>query len=849
MSISEVAPAQTAVAAPKRRRRGRWRVWVSLLAAILIVLVGDIVLAGTLIVNGAMPQVNGTIHLAGPDGTITVIRDRYGVPHVQAGDIHDALFAQGYVTAQDRLWQMDFNRRIATGRLAEIFGSQEVDADKFLRTLGLAQSAQNDVARLSPDLHAELDAYTQGVNAFIDSHRDALPLEFRILGYSPELWHDTDSIAYGKVIALDLDNSWSAKLARMDVLNRTGSAPATSALFPAYAGDNPTLIDKSGMTEIPPNSEQTTPSGQPVAGGLALTLTPAQQAVARQIADTPSPALEWLRNDVLGSITGALGSNDWVVAGSHTTTGMPLLANDPHLGIQYPSIWYEVALQGGALDEIGYSFPGVPGVIIGHNEHIAWGVTNGMVDDTDLYIEHLSADGSTYLSQGQMLPVQSRQETIKVAGGKSVTLTVRSTRHGPIINDVVSQLKDVQQPIALQWTALQPDYTFAGFFELGLAQNWTQFQADVQDISISQNFVYADTSGNIGYRLSGWIPIRPVANGWLPVDGSSGANDWTGRIPFDQMPHLFNPPSGIIWTANNRIVANDYPYFVTNDWDSGFRARRIEQLLTAKSQLSADDIAAIQNDVVSLPAQQIAPIYLAVAQKAGGDGPAAARALLQGWDGTMARGSAAASFFEVTCSMLIQDLVKPQLGDKTFQDWNDNEQSINKLLFLRNQLVTPQSPFLVGASARDAAILKAENEAAAYLKRHFNTGDATKWQWGQLHQAHFDHPLASVPILRPLFPNQAVARPGNISTVNVGGDGDFATGDYNQQEVPSMRQIIDLGDLDNSRFVTTTGESGEPFAAHNFDLLPLWDGGHYQPMEFTAGAVRADKVDTLTLAP
>ncbi|HKD75390.1 MAG TPA: penicillin acylase family protein, partial [Ktedonobacterales bacterium] len=739
MSISEAAPEQVAVAAPKRRRR-RWRVWLGLLAAILVVLVGDVVLAGTLIVQGATPQVNGTIQLAGPDGPITVIRDRYGVPHVQAGDIHDALFAQGYVTAQDRLWQMDFNRRIAAGRLAEIFGSQEVDADKFLRTLGLAQSAQSDVARLSPDLHAELDAYTQGVNAFIDGHRDALPLEFRILGYTPEPWQDTDSIAYGKVIALDLDNAWSAKLARMDVLNRTGSVAATAALFPAYPDDNPTLIDKSGVTEIAPNSEQTTPSGQPIAGGLAFSLTQAQQAVARQITDTPSPALDWLRNDVLGSITGALGSNDWVVAGSHSTTGMPLLANDPHLGIQYPSIWYEVALQGGPLDEIGYSFPGVPSVIIGHNEHISWGVTNGMVDDTDLYIERLSADGSTYLSDGQMLPLQTRQETIKVAGGKSVTFTVRSTRHGPILNDVVSQLKMVQQPIALQWTALQPDYTFAGFFELGLAQDWTQFQAAVQDISISQNFVYADTTGNIGYRLSGWVPIRPAANGWLPVDGSTSTNDWTGRVSFDQMPHLFNPPSGIIWTANNRIVPTDYPYFVTNDWDSGFRARRIEQLLTAKPRLSADDIAAIQNDVVSLPAQQIAPIYLAVAQKAGGSGPAKARALLQGWNGTMARDSAAASFFEVTSTMLIQDLVKSQLGDKTFQDWNNNEQSVNKLLFLRDELVTPQSPFLAGTSARDTAIMKAENEAAAYLKQHFNTDDATKWQWGQLHQAHFDHP-------------------------------------------------------------------------------------------------------------
>lgn len=825
-------------------RRRRWLRILNLFLSLILSIIVVLAVGATLVVRSAFPQTSGTIHLAGPYGTITITRDLYGVPHIFANDDHDAFFAQGYVTAQDRLWQMEFNRRVAAGRLSEILGPSTADADAFLRTLGLKETAQSDVDKLSPALHAQMAAYADGVNAYIDSHKNSLPLEFRILGFTPEPWHISDSIAYGKVVALSLDTTWYNKITRMDIMSQGGAA-ALQGLFPAYPNDNPTLIDSTGTNEIPPATSETpfTPAAmQPTS------LTPQQQQASASVSSRLIATLNNLRN-MLGNAAAVEGSNDWVVSGAHTTTGKPIVANDPHLGINYPAIWYEIAIQGATYNEIGFSFPGVPDIIIGHNDHVAWGVTNGSVDDTDLYIEKFSADGSTYLYNGQQLPVQTRAEVIHVKGAPDVHITVRTTNHGPIINDLFATQKHSPTPIALQWTALRSDYNFSGFFELGAAQNLDQLQNAMKDISISQNFVFADTQGNIGYRLSGMVPIRPRANGWLPVDGTISANDWTGMVPFDQMPHLLNPPSGIIWTANNRIVPDTYQYYVTSDWDMGFRAKRIEQLLTAKATLSPDDIAAIQNDVVSIPGQQLSPMYVAATQGIIGNGPATAQKLLQGWDGSMPVTSAAAAFYEVTTSKLIQDLAQKAISGDVYKEYRDNQDYVGQILFARNQLVNPQPPFLNGVADRNAAIVKAENEAYDFLKQYFNSTDVSTWQWGKLHLAHFDHPLTAVSILKLVFPNQTVDRPGDGSTVNVGGDSGFTYDSYRQHDIPSMREIIDMGNLDASRFVTSTGESGEPFAPHNFDLMPLWNGGQYQQMYFSQSVVNAHAEATLTLEP
>ncbi len=830
---------------PAPRKPRRWLRILGLFTTLIVLIVVIAGAAGVFAVRSALPQLDGTIQAPGLNSAVTIIRDSNGVPHIQAQTDHDAFFAQGYVTAQDRLWQMEFNRRVASGTLSEVLGPATIDDDKFLRTLEFTRAAQIQFNNLSPTLVGELQAYTDGVNAFINTHKNNLPLEFRILGFSPKPWTPIDSISYGLVVALSLDNAFYYKIARMDALTQT-SAAAVAQLFPAYPSTTPTLINSTGSNEITPGTSETkfSPQTPPTA---ALTLTAEQQTAAINFPVSLAGIFSQVRSFV-GAL-GDVGSNDWVISGAHTTTGLPILANDPHLGINYPAIWYEIAIKSPSFNEIGFSFPGVPGVIIGHNDHIAWGVTDGMVDDTDLYIESLSADGSQYLYNGKYQPLTVYHETIQVAGQSSIPLTVMETNHGPILNSVYTPLQKNKTLLSLMWTALQPNYSFGGFFEIGAAQNIQQFQAALQDISISQNFVFADTLGNIGYRLSGELPIRPAANDLLPVDGTTSKYDWTGYVPFAQMPHLLNPPSGIILTANNQIVAPNYPYYVSDYFDAGYRALRIEQLLTAQQQYNVNDIEKIQNDITSIPAQEFTPFFVSAAQNASGNGPAAVKKYLTNWNGYMDRSSVAASIYEVTVSNLIQDLAQEAIHGAIYNEWINNQQPVTQMQFALNQIANPQAPFFTDASARDALIVKAENQAYTYLQTTFSTSDTTQWQWGNIHVAIFSDPLASVQALRPIFPYQVVTRPCDITCVDVGGDDGFTANDYTQHSLPSMRMIVDMSNMDNSVFVTTTGENGESFGEYNFNLLPLWNNGQYQPMDFTPNDVNKYAAHTVTLQP
>src|SRR5690348_3005995 len=453
--------------APVRRRRvGRIIFRVLLGVAIGVVVLAA--LAGTTsvwFVQRTLPQTTGTLSVKGLDSKVSVLRDTWGVPHITGDDVHDVAFAEGYVTAQDRLFQMEFNRRIAQGRLAEMFGAGEddsiLDTDILLRTLDLYSAARFEEANLDARTLEMLTAYSDGVNAFLDSHQNSLPLEFTILGITPQKWTPLDSLAYGRVVALSLDGTWGTKYARAMVTDKVGPIVA-SALYPQYPAANPTLF-ASVNTAAPPTEVG--------AASRAATPTPASSV------ETTTPPLSpnllrgttYLRQ-LLGSVRDALGSNDWVVDGTHTTTGKPLLADDPHLGINMPSIWYEVALRGGGLDEIGFTFPGEPGIVIGHNDYIAWGVTNVGADNTDLYLESLdpTSHPGQYLYDRAWQPMNVRQQVIHIRGGASKTITIESTIHGPIINSGLDDLKKYP-PVALKWTALQPSYSFRGFFQLNFA--------------------------------------------------------------------------------------------------------------------------------------------------------------------------------------------------------------------------------------------------------------------------------------------------------------------------------------------------------------------------------------------
>lgn len=826
------------------------------LAVVLLALGTATAGAATLLVGRTLPQTTGTLSLRGLEHPVSVLRDRWGVPHITAATLHDVAFAQGYVTAQDRLFQMEFNRHVAAGRLAELFGSGSdnslIVADEFLRTLGLYDSAHGELANLDPQVAGELQAYADGVNAFLAAHRSALPLEFSILGDTPAPWTPLDTLAYGRVVALSLDNTWYLKYTRAMVLAKLGPQ-ATSALFPSYPTENPTLFTSAGFAAPLTQSPQVPPA-VPVTNPLASVPAGDRAAFAR-LAPQLLRGAEVV-HALLGDISDALGSNDWVVDGTKTVTGKPLLANDPHLGISMPAIWYEVGLRGGGLDVIGFSFPGVPGVIIGHNQSIAWGVTNVEADDTDLFMERLDPTNhpGMYLYRGMWRPLDSHTETLKVRGGPAVSFTVSRTLHGPLLNSVVDDLKGFQ-PVALMWTALQPGYSFAGFFELDQATDWAEFNSAIDDISISQNFVYADTQGNIGYRMSGWLPVRDDENHILPVFGGDPRFDWSGYVPQVLMPRLFNPPTHVIATANNQIVPDDADIFVTSSPDQGYRARRIVDLLSAKKLLSVNDFAAIQTDVYTIPSASLVPAYTSAGSAVGGDAAAAAR-LLSGWDGRMATSSVAAGVYEVTTGEVIREMIEPLLGKKLYEIYRDNYSTSGLYSVLLGQVASPGAPFFAAgtpreaAAARDRLIAQAMAAAVAQLRARFGA-DTARWTWGALHHAHFDHPLASVQPLDRIFGLPGVPRAGDSVTVNIGGDGHFSAdpSNFDQRSVPSMREIIDLSDFEHSLWVTTTGESGQPFSSHYSDLMALWNGGKYQQMAYSATAETKAATDYLQLKP
>ncbi|HEY6101797.1 MAG TPA: penicillin acylase family protein, partial [bacterium] len=561
---------------------------------------------GVYAVRRAFPQTSGRIALEGLHGTVEVMRDRWGIPHIYAQDDLDLFFAQGFVHAQDRLWQMEFNRRAASGRLSEIFGPVTLDTDRFLRTVGLRRAAEAEAAQLGDEMTRVLQAYADGVNAYITSRRGRLPLEFALLRYVPEPWSPVDSVAFGKLMAWTLSGNWDSEILRAHLVSRFGEA-GMERLMPAY------------------------PAGMPVIVPAGADYRPFRSAVAlRLVAHAPA--------------RDGTGSNNWVIAGSRTTTGTPILANDPHLQAAMPSIWYEMDLSSERFHAAGATFAGAPGVIIGHNAHIAWGVTNAGPDVQDLYLERFDPDDPTrYEFKGQWEQATVVEESISVKGRREpVLLPVRITRHGPILNGVVDGLDAF---VALRWTALEPGTILGSVLRLDEARNWSEFREALKLWTVpAQNFVYADGDGNIGYQLPGRIPVRAKGDGLLPVPGWTGEYEWVGEIPFDELPSSFNPERGYIVTANNRIIPDGYQHFIAAEWDPGFRAQRIEAMLTAQPKVSPEVVADMQLDTTSLPAQAIIRSLQGVQVTEEPD--ASLLAELRAWDGVLAPESQAAAIYE-----------------------------------------------------------------------------------------------------------------------------------------------------------------------------------------------------------
>ncbi|MDQ7849635.1 MAG: penicillin acylase family protein [Armatimonadota bacterium] len=789
------------------------------LLAVLGLVVLLLLAGGTVyLVRRPFPQIQGTLILAGLTAPVEVVRDRWGLPHIFAQGARDLFFAQGYVHAQDRLWQMELFRRTSAGRLSELFGPTTLQVDRLMRVVGLRRAAQATWAAAAGDpAMAEAveaaQAYSEGVNAFISSHRHRLPLEFVILRAQPEPWTPVDSLAFGKLMAWVLGGNWRAEVLRAALVEGFGPEGA-EALLPQQFPGAPAILGHAGRRAH--RATVAAPTAAPAAGAEPL-------AGASLLAGSPGT-----------------GSNSWVVAPARSASGGALLANDPHLDAQMPSIWHIDHLAGGAYNVIGVAFPGVPGIIIGHNRHIAWGLTNAMEDTQDLYLERFHfADPTLYLFRGRWERARVIREEINVRGRRDPeTIHVRLTRHGPILNPAIEGLKGF---VALRWAALEPDRLLAALLGVNRASSWEEFRAALRHWSApAQNVVYADRAGNIGYVMPGRLPRRGAGHdGRLPVPGWSGEYEWQGFLSPQELPALFNPPRGYIVTANNRVAPPDYPHLLGTAYDIGVRALRITSLLEAEPRLDLERMARIQLDQTSPLAQRFVAAWQEV--RIGDPDLAALFAEITRWDGRLSADSRPALLYQALLLELLRTLFEETLGSELFRRYLHTQAAVLRLLQLSED---PDDPWW--GEGRDRTIEEALRRTVRDLERRLGP-DRSRWRWGRVHTLALEHPLGRVRVLAPVFNGPAPATGGDTFTVNV------ATYDpempYRQVVVPSMRLLVDTGNWETARIIHTTGQSGLPFHRHYRDLTALWARGEYIPLLYARPAIAAAAEGVLTLRP
>lgn len=810
----------------KRKKGNRVRKWLAY-AGIALLTIG-IILAGVgaWFVRRPWPKVNGTITISDLEAPVEVIRDRGGVPHIYAQNEHDLFLAQGYVHAQDRLWQMELNRRIGNGTLSQVVGKSALDLDRLMRTLGLCRVAERSWAAMNDDARSILEAYARGVNVYIETHQNRLPLEFTILGIKPEPWTPVDTLVWGNVMALNLGGNRRFELLRAQINSRLGQE-AVQQLFPFYNPDTPMII-------------------------------PAQANGYDWLQDVRSKDLTSV-SKWLGNADGGWGSNNWVVHGSRTDSGKPILANDMHLLLQMPSVWYENGLHGGRFDSVGFSFPGVPLIIVGHNQHIAWGITNLEPDVQDFYLERLddSENPTQYEFMGEWRDLEIIQETIKVKGSDPVPLRVLLTQHGPIVNDVFLDIPDNGEPISLRWTLFEGNRLFESVMRLGLATNWDEFRAALHDWDTpGQNFVYADVEGNTGYQTAGKIPIRVREHqGVVPVPGWAGEYEWQGFIPFNELPSTLNPETGFVATANNKVVPDDYPYLLTHDWAPGYRAKQITALLSADDLITIKDTQDIQANTYSLPAEILRPYLTAVEPENGLQAQALAH--VKAWDLNYEIDRVGTSVYETWYLFLLRNTVGDELGSeqegKGLAD--DYELCASKHQPMMIELMSDaHNPWFDDVNTpaietRDDIVRRSLADAVAWLSERYGK-DANKWTWGRIHTVSFVHqPLgqSGISLLERLFNSRTIPARGGRVSVNVAA---FRLAQpFKVTFGTSQRMIVDLSDWDNSLAINTTGQSGHLFHFHREDLISMWQNVEYHPMFFAREAVEANAEAVLMLAP
>lgn len=774
-------------------------------------------------VRSSLPQTDGILQLAGLSAHVTVSRDTHGVPTIDAANVEDLFFAQGFVTAQDRLWQMDGMRRFAGGNLAEILGEDLVQHDRRQRILGLRQAAQMTVAQFSPEVRSHFEAYARGVNAYIQTHSNKLPFEFRVLGYKPEPWTPEDSALIAAQMVTDLSTPPEQALVREKILAKLGPQLTADLFVNDSSHDRPPTMSRSIAA---PNSEGDDEEDDGDDSGTDSSVATGMELIVPH--DNP------VEDDRF-----VVGSNNWVVSGAHTTTGKPLLSNDMHLGQQMPNLWYEAHLRSGQFDVAGVTLPGMPYVVVGHNQRIAWGFTNIGPTVEDAYYETFNGDGNYLTPDGWKTP-QHRREVIKIKGKADEVLDVVVTRHGPIVNELYP---GESRPIALRWTLY--DGIRNPFFAVDSAHNWAEFrQAFSQLDAPAQNVVYADVDGNIGYQATGKIPIRASGDGSLPEDGSTDKFEWTSYVPFDKLPATFNPASGIIATANGRITPDGYPYSISTEWEAPWRADRIYRVLESGKTFSAADMLSLQTDISSEFDRYVAGRLVAAVDHSK-NVPANVRGaadVLRNWDGRMTANSAA----PVIAVRAREDLVRLLLEPKLRGGGSESESSVNwksykwmmRTVWLENALREEPKRWLPDGYATYDELLTAAMQAA--LQDPKLPHNPSSWRWGDVNAVTIQHPiLGKIWFLRPWAGPGVQPQSGSPYTVKA----------VSRTHGPSERMTIDLANLDRSTLNIVTGESGNPLSPYYMDQWKAWYEGFTFSLPYSQDAVAKAQVHQLILEP
>ncbi len=788
-----------------------WR-WINRAASLILALVVLATLGGGYLFYRAMPAYSGTETLPGLSAQVRIWRGHFGVPHIFAASMDDAARTLGYTHASERMFQMDIMRRVGQGRMAEIRGADLLGVDKFIRTVGFYRQAEASFSALSPWAQKRLQAYADGVNAFLDSHKNALPPEFLLAGDHPEPWKPADSLVIAKLEAYQLSQNFKLKLMRARLLQKLGP-DELNWLFP---GARP---------------------GEPITTLPAL----GDGHAARETID-----------DELGALTG-IGrgaSNEWVIAGSRTETGKPILANDPHLDLSAPILWYLARIVTPEGSVKGAMIPGAPIFVLGQNNSIAWGLTTADSNVQDLFIESVDpGDPTKYLTPDGPRPFETREETIHVKGADDVKLAIRLTRHGPVLSDISEDAASVAGPgkvVALAFTGFgDKDTTAEAFLRVNAARNWGEFLDALRLYQTpTQNLVYADRAGNIGFFNPGLVPVRKSGDGMTPVDGASGAFDWTGMIPFEQMPQLYNPAIGFAFNANNADFPPDHQPSFGVDYEETFRARRIQQFFDTIAKHSLETSAAMQADHLSLDVKEMQPLIATIAPST--DWGRQAQAMLLKWDGVMAKDRPEpliyTAFLSALHKILLEDKTGVPMGEK------GPFAATTLISLMRNHASWCGSPSATDTDCRNALSRAFDDGLALLVKR--DGSSISQWEWGAEHQALLRHQVyAHVPLFDRLT-DLSLPSSGGFYTLDRGG-GSGAPPDlpFARTIGGGFRGLYDLADPGKSRFMIATGESGHIFSSHYGDLVPLWNDIRSITITGTEDELRQASGEELTLKP